>query len=58
MGRLQLPNDHPCVLSSVDIYRPKDPEFFLQLLHLYNSSIEAQSTWFPLLDFLKPQIDV
>ena len=32
------------VLSSVDICCPKDPEFFLQLLQMYQRSIEAQSS--------------
>ena len=27
--------DHPCFLSSANICRPKDPEFFLQLVQLY-----------------------
>ena len=36
--------DHPCFLSSANMCRPKDPEFFLRLLQLYQRSIEAQST--------------
>ena len=32
------------LLSSVDICFPKDPEFFLQKLQMYQRSIEAQSS--------------